>query len=350
MTTIGTDRVRAPDVARAHGAATPPTSRAAARRRRGGHRPLPAAALGAAAAAAPGAVRGRLRHRPTASTFCAELLDLTTRRGRPAVATFYTQYKRHPNGDVHGRRLHQHAVRDHGRRRDLRRALRAPRRRPRRDHRRRQDHPRARRVQRRLRLRAGGDGQLGVLRQPDARVGHASSSTTCAPASRSRPPAAPTGVHVQGGLPRARRLPRRPRRRGRRRRRRPRWRACGWPASTAGPRPTAPSSARRTRRPGRTPTRWPARTAHVHATRRRTPDEPPAPRPDRARRRDGHHADPDPHAVLGRPAVLDPRDLRAHGGYQALRKALAMDPGRRHRRWSRTPACAAAAAPASRPA
>ena len=37
-------------------------------------------------------------------------------------------------------------------------------------------------------------------------------------------------------------------------------------------------------------------------------------------------------------------------GYAGLRKALTMAPGRDHRRWSRTPACAAAAAPASRPA
>ena len=66
------------------------------------------------------------------------------------------------------RRLHQHAVRGDGRRRDLRRAEGAPRRRQRRDHRRRQGHPRAHRVQRGLRLRTGRDGQLGVLRQPDA--------------------------------------------------------------------------------------------------------------------------------------------------------------------------------------
>ena len=37
-------------------------------------------------------------------------------------------------------------------------------------------------------------------------------------------------------------------------------------------------------------------------------------------------------------------------GYQALRTALADGAGRDRRPWSRTPACAAAAAPASRPA
>ena len=86
------------------------------------------------------------------------------------------------------RRLHQHAVRGHGWRPDLRAAQGAPRRRQRRDHRRRQDHPRARRVQRGLRLRPGDDGQLGVHGQPDARVGRPGSSTTCAPARRSTPP------------------------------------------------------------------------------------------------------------------------------------------------------------------
>ena len=97
---------------------------------------------------------------------CAELLDLSTAEVS-GVATFYTQYKRHPNGTYTVGRLHQHAVRGHGRRRDLGRRVRAPRHRPRRDHRRRHDHSRADRVQRGLRLRPGGHDQLGVLRQPD---------------------------------------------------------------------------------------------------------------------------------------------------------------------------------------
>ena len=100
--------------------------------------------------------------------FCAELLDLTTAEVA-AVATFYTMYKRRPNGDytvgvctntlcavMGGDQIFAHAQG-------------APRRRPRRDDRRRHGHPRAPRVQRGLRLRAGDDGQLGVLRQPDAR-------------------------------------------------------------------------------------------------------------------------------------------------------------------------------------
>ena len=59
-----------------------------------------------------------------------------------------------------------------------------PRRRQRRDHGRRPDHPRAHRVQRGLRLRAGDDGQLGVHGQHDPRVRH--------PAGR-RPPGGQSG-------------------------------------------------------------------------------------------------------------------------------------------------------------
>ena len=39
-----------------------------------------------------------------------------------------------------------------------------------------------------------------------------------------------------------------------------------------------------------------------------------------------------------------------HEGYEGLKKALGDEAGRGHRRWSRRRACAAAAAPASRPA
>jgi hypothetical protein len=47
--------------------------------------------------------------------------------------------------------------------------------------------------------------------------------------------------------------------------------------------------------------------------------------------------------------VLDARAYEDRGGYGALKKALGMAPTRSSRR-SRTPGCAAAAAPASRPA
>ena len=58
------DRVRAPHRQPESKAPTPTTSGAAPRRRRRSRRPLPAEALGPAAAAAPRAVRRRLRHRP----------------------------------------------------------------------------------------------------------------------------------------------------------------------------------------------------------------------------------------------------------------------------------------------
>ncbi|CAM5508959.1 hypothetical protein SVIOM74S_10174 [Streptomyces violarus] len=86
---------------------------------------------------------------------------------RCLAATFYTMYRRRPTGD------HQVGVCTNTRCAVMggdaifAGAPGAPGRRQRRDHRRRQGHPGAHRVQRGLRLRAGGDGQLGVLRQPD---------------------------------------------------------------------------------------------------------------------------------------------------------------------------------------
>ena len=139
-------------------------------------RPLPAGALGAAADAAPGAVGGRLRQ-PARDRVLRGPPGPDHRRGvrgRDVLHAVQAAPERH----LHGRRLHQHALRDHGRRRHLGGPVRPPGRRPRRDHRRRRDHPRARRVQRGLRLRAGRDGQLGVLRQPDARTAPGSSPTT----------------------------------------------------------------------------------------------------------------------------------------------------------------------------
>ena len=140
------------------------------------------------------------------------------------VATFYTMYKRHAGRRLPRRRLHQHAVRGDGRRRDLRPAQGAPRHRQRRGGREAAGRPalrqpRARRVQRGLRLRPGRDGQLGVHGQPDPggavqmveslRAGHEVRSTRgpasapgarpsgCSPASptasstRARPPDRP---------------------------------------------------------------------------------------------------------------------------------------------------------------
>jgi NADH-quinone oxidoreductase subunit D len=111
------------------------------------------------------------------------------------------------------RRLHQHPVRGDGRRCDLRAAQGSPRRRQRRDHRGRQDHPRARRVQCRLRLRPGDDGQLGVHGQHDPTVRDPAGRRPARGQGGPLDPG-PAAVHLARGRARARRLPRRPRRRG----------------------------------------------------------------------------------------------------------------------------------------
>ncbi|BDZ41279.1 hypothetical protein GCM10025865_05780 [Paraoerskovia sediminicola] len=139
--------------------------RAPGRRRRRDRGPLPALAVGAPADAPPRAGGGELRlarrHRVLRRAAGPDHRAGVGRRD------LLHAVQAAPQRQVHRRGLHEHAVRRHGRRRDLRLAQRAPRRRPRRDDRGRADHPRARRVQRRLRLRPGRDGQLGVLRQPD---------------------------------------------------------------------------------------------------------------------------------------------------------------------------------------
>jgi hypothetical protein len=157
-----------------------------------GHRPLPAEALGAAAAAAPRAERRRLRHRSRHRPSAPRLLDLTTAEVS-GVATFYTQYKRHPNGDYTvGVCTNTLCASWAATRSGM--PSRAPRRRPRRDHRGRQDHPRARRVQRRLRLRPGRHDELGVLRQPDARVHDPLVDDLHRRQARRARPAAPTSL------------------------------------------------------------------------------------------------------------------------------------------------------------
>ena len=134
------------------------------------------------------------------------------------------------------RRLHQHALRGHGRRPDLRAAQGPPRRRQRRDHRADgEGHPRARRVQRGLRLRAGDDGQLGVHGQHDPRVRRPAGRRPARRQGRRTRPAA-RSCHLARGRAGARRLPRRPRRRGSGRRPRLAGRARASPATRAGPR------------------------------------------------------------------------------------------------------------------
>ena len=144
----------------------------------------------------------------------------------------------------------------------------------------------------------------------------------------------------------------------------PAW-VCGWPASAAGPRRTS-QEARAGGADGGPATDADAAGSgaeHLRARRRQrrsrgrdASPRPTAPRTTPTRRlragraRHEHPADADPHQVLGRPPVLDHGDLRA-----ARRLPGAAQRARRCRRptWCsspRTPACAAAAAPASRPA
>ena len=158
-----------------------------------------------------------------------------------AVATFYSMYRRKPYRRLPGRGLHQHPVRGDGRRRDLRGAAAASGRRQRRDHRGRQDHPRAHRVQRGLRLRPRGDGQLGVLRQPDPRSPAdrrrpaggphrraRPAARRCAPSGR--PPASSPASPTRARAPSRRAAAPDP----------PRWSGCGWPR--ARPRPAGSSA------------------------------------------------------------------------------------------------------------
>ena len=133
-------------------------------------------------------------------TFCAEVLEHHRDRGARRRDLLHDVQAR-AGGRVPGRRLHQHHLRDHGRRPDLRRARRArgrrgrgPRQRaPRHQVAGRQGRRRAPRVQRGLRLRPRGDGQLGVLRQPDAAVGQEARRRPARGRARRRRPAARAG-------------------------------------------------------------------------------------------------------------------------------------------------------------
>ena len=147
--------------------------------------------------------------------------------------------------------------------------------------------PRAHRVQRGLRLRAGRDGQLGVLRQPDAGVGQASSSTTCAPARPAEPTrGADSAVHLQA-----------------------RSRGCSPASTTAGPtRAPAAGAGRCARRASSG-----AATADDRTARRR-------------RRPVARTLTPVLSAHWDASRLVDPRRATRAGGYAALRKALAMDP------------------------
>ena len=181
-------------------------------------------------------VEGRVT--PEGIEACADILDLSAAEVS-GVATFYTMYKRRPVGDYHVGVCTNTLCAVMGGDAIFAAPQGAPRRRQRRDHGRRQGDPRARRVQRRLRLRPGDDGELGVHGQHDAPVGHAAGR---------RPARGQGGAldawsadrHLARGRAGARRLPRRPRRRGSRGRAglagRPRHRAQdrGWTAPDGG--------------------------------------------------------------------------------------------------------------------
>ena len=242
---------------------------------------------------------------------CADILGISAAEVT-GVATFYTMYKRRPVGDYHVGVCTNTLCAVMGGDADLRAAQGPPRRRQRRDHRRRQDHPRAPRVQRGLRLRPGDDGQLGVHGQHDPAVGDAAGRR---PARRQGGPLhpRPAHLHLARGRAGARRLPRRPRRRGPGRRSRLAGRAADRPrerldgarvraapaqkAAARRPRPRASAvPRRRPTPPARSPRRRssspaPRRAARTPAGRRRAPDD--------------RHPDPGPHRQLGRRPALD---------------------------------------------
>ena len=147
---------------------------------------------------------------------CADILGITAAEVS-AVATFYTMYKRRPVGDYHvgvctntlcaimGGDLIFERLKDHldvGNDETTETTPTVE------DH-----HPGARRVQRGLRLRPGRDGQLGVLRQPDAGVGGPAGRPAAQRRRGHGDPRRPR-LQLEASRARARRLLRRSRRRG----------------------------------------------------------------------------------------------------------------------------------------
>ena len=146
--------------------------------------------------------------------YCAELLGLTEAEVT-AVASFYTMYKHRPVGEYHvgvctnslcavmgGDAIFADLQEHLGIGNDETTSGR-------------QGQPGAPGVQRGLRLRAGGDGELGVLRQHDPAVGPGSGGR--AAVRRARHPADPRrtpAVHLEAGLAHPGWLPRRPGGRG----------------------------------------------------------------------------------------------------------------------------------------
>nr|WP_284289612.1 NAD(P)H-dependent oxidoreductase subunit E [Angustibacter aerolatus] len=118
---------------------------------------------------------------------------------------------------------------------------------------------------------------------------------------------------------------------------------------------TAPSPAPAARR--HPPSRWRPRRSAPRAPRAPT-TQPPRGRPAtpaaptrRTRRRSRHdHPHPRPERVLGRRRLVEHGHLRARGRLRRAAHRAADAQGRPHPAWSRTRACAAAAAPGSPPA
>ena len=254
----------------------------------------------------------------TASSSAPTQLDLTTAEVA-AVATFYTMYKRRPNGEYPVGVCTNTLCAVMGGDQIFADAQGPPRHRPRRDHRGRQGHPRAHRVQRRLRLRAGRDGQLGVLRQPDARVGHRARRRPARRRRCRRPPAAPSLCtfkqvsRVLAGFHdgRADEGP-----------------AAG-PATLAG-----------------------LQICSARASSAAAADAAPATSDGRATADGACTPHAGAHRTWDRTELLDRCDVyERHDGYAgAAQPRWRMDARRGHPDRSRTPGCAAAAAPASRPA
>ncbi len=165
-------------------------------RRRADHRPLSRRPLGTVAAAASGAGRGRLPHPPPESVSAQGCWDWTDAEVT-AVATFYSMYRRTPTGDylvgvctntlcaIMGGDAILDALQDHL---DIHAGETTA------DGRVTLEHIE---VQCGMRLRPGGDGELGVLRQPDSVVGTGSGGR---PTRRDTPGTDPRGtaVHLPG--------------------------------------------------------------------------------------------------------------------------------------------------------
>ncbi len=109
-------------------------------------------------------VDGRIS--PAGIEACADVLGISTAQVS-GVATFYTMYRRRPGGKHHVGVCTTALCAVMGGDDPAREGLGQARHRAGRDHGRRHVQPRAHRVQRRLRLRAGDDGQLGVHGQHD---------------------------------------------------------------------------------------------------------------------------------------------------------------------------------------